>query len=81
MPDVTGEDIQPQRHLAIGGFGRASQLVACLDSATGITHREFQKLFAKCDSCSGIMTRRAFPDHKCNVIDLTTDSDSDTHIQ
>ena len=83
MPDIMGEDIQlqlPLKCLAIDGLGRASQLLAHLNSATGITCQDFQKLFAKCDSCSGIMTRHAFPDHKCNVIDLTTDSDSDTHI-
>ena len=75
MPDIMGEDIQPQlplKHLAIDGLGRASQLLAHLDSVTGITGWDFQKLFVKCDSCSGIMTHHTFPDHECNIIDLTT---------
>ena len=70
------EDVQPQlplKHLAIDvRLNRTLQLLTCLDSATGITRTEFWKFFMKCDSCSGIMTHHAFPDHKCSVIDLAT---------
>ena len=79
MPGVMAKDVQlqpPLKCLAIDvGLNRTLQLLACLDLATGITCWEFRKFFVKCDSCSGIMTCHAFPDHECSIIDLATDSD------
>ena len=34
----------------------------------GLGEREFYGLFAKCDACSLVMTRQAFPDHCCRPL-------------
>lgn len=79
MPDVTADGIKEQRPLkriATNKKCSSSQaLLAKLDSGSGITGREFQKLFTKCDTCGCIMTRRVFVAHNCDVIDLTGDTD------
>ena len=74
MPDVTANDIQgqqPLQYIATNGRSGSSQLLAKLDSATGIMSQEFQWLFAKCDLCKCIMMHCTFAAHNCSVIDLT----------
>jgi hypothetical protein len=34
----------------------------------GVSEKEFYGLFAKCDACSLVMTRQAFPDHSCRSL-------------
>ena len=78
IPDVTADEVQEQqlpKHLAASKGSDSSQLLARIDSASGITHQQFRKLFKKCSLCGSIMMRRAFHDHGCIMIDLTTDSD------
>ena len=78
IPDVTADEVQeqqPPKHLATSKGSDSSQLLARVDSASGITHQQFQKLFKKCSLCGSVMTCWAFHDHGCVVIDLTTDSD------
>ena len=78
IPDVTADEVQeqqPPKHLATSKGSDSSQLLACIDSASGITRQQFQKLFKKCSLCGSIMMHWAFHDHGCIMIDLTTDSD------
>lgn len=34
----------------------------------GVSEKDFYGLFAKCEACSLIMTRQAFPDHCCRPL-------------
>jgi hypothetical protein len=55
----------------------------------GLTETEFRKLFAQCNRCGTVMTRRVFKRHTCRVIvvkrrkvviDLTSDTEEASDV-
>ena len=46
----------------------------------GLSEAEFYKLFAKCDACGLVMTRRVFQSHECAIIVVDSEDEEEAML-